>query len=147
MVNLEWYRSFVQVYRVGRTVSKASESLHLTQPAVSQHLAGLEANLGTLLFQRMSRRMVPTEVGRRLYTQVVVAGFVIPELRSIRAAVVQGLGFSVLPDYLCAVWVEARRLQVILRPHQAVTNSIWLAYRKSEGRSQQVTQLLQWLDK
>jgi DNA-binding transcriptional LysR family regulator len=59
MVNLEWYRSFVQVYRVG-TVSKAAESLHLTQPAVSQHVAGLEATLGTPLFQRMPRRMVPT---------------------------------------------------------------------------------------
>jgi DNA-binding transcriptional LysR family regulator len=72
MVNLEWYRSFVQVYRVG-TVSKAAESLHLTQPAVSQHVAGLEATLGTMLFQRLPRRMVPTEAGQRLYTQVVGA--------------------------------------------------------------------------
>jgi DNA-binding transcriptional LysR family regulator len=45
MVNLEWYRSFVQVYRVG-TVSKAAEMLHLTQPAVSQHIAAFEQFLG-----------------------------------------------------------------------------------------------------
>ncbi len=276
MVNLEWYRSFVQVYRVG-TVSGAAESLHLTQPAVSQHIAGLEATLGTLLFQRLPRRMLPTEAGKRLYTRVVgaiesleavptkanqgdvpllrlgapleffseyvlpqlgsdcgnrlviqfglveelieqllagkidcaiatqkitkpelayqrlyeesfwlvgppsivvpiapdvmqadlnpleawlrtqvwlsygeelpiirrfwrvvfgrrlavVPQFVIPELRSIRSAVSQGLGLSVLPDYLCAAWERDGRLQVILRPDQAVTNVIWLAYRKA----------------
>ncbi len=61
-----------KVYQVG-TVSKAADSLHLTQPAVSQHVAGLEAILGTPLFQRLPRRMVPTAAGRRLYTQVVGA--------------------------------------------------------------------------
>jgi DNA-binding transcriptional LysR family regulator len=291
MVNLEWYRSFVQVYRVG-TVSGAAESLHLTQPAVSQHIAGLEATLGTPLFQRLPRRMSPTEAGKRLYTQVVgaiesleavptkatqgdapsvirlgappeffseyvlprlgndcanrlviqfglveelvtqllagkidcaiatqkivrpeleyqrlyeesfwlvgppsivvpiatdvmqadltqleawlrtqvwlsygeelpiirrfwrvvfgrrlavVPQFVMPELRSIRSAVAQGLGFSVLPDYLCAAWAIDGRLQVILRPDQAVTNVIWLAYRKGDARSAAVTQLLDTL--
>jgi DNA-binding transcriptional LysR family regulator len=291
MVNLEWYRSFVQVYRVG-TVSGAAESLHLTQPAVSQHIAGLEATLGTPLFQRLPRRMSPTEAGKRLYTQVVgaiesleavptkatqsdapllirlgappeffseymlprlgndyanrfviqfglveelisqllagkidcaiatqkivrpeleyqrlyeesfwlvgppsivvpittdvmqadltkleawlrtqvwlsygeelpiirrfwrvvfgqrlavVPQFVIPELRSIRSAIAQGLGFSVLPDYLCAAWERDGRLQVILRPDQAVTNVIWLAYRKGDARSAPVTQLLNCL--
>lgn len=72
MANLEWYRSFVAVYQVG-TVSKAAESLHLTQPAVSQHVAALEATLGVELFQRMPRRMLPTEAGKRLYTRVVDA--------------------------------------------------------------------------
>lgn len=72
MVNLEWYRSFVSVYRVG-TVSGAAELLHLTQPAVSQHIAALESTLGTTLFQRMPRRMLPTEAGKRLYTRVVNA--------------------------------------------------------------------------
>jgi DNA-binding transcriptional LysR family regulator len=291
MVNLEWYRSFVQVYRVG-TVSGAAELLHLTQPAVSQHIAGLEATLGTALFQRLPRRMSPTEAGKRLYTQVVgaiesleavptkstqgdapfvirlgappeffseyvlprlgndcanrlviqfglfeelvgqllagkidcaivtqkiikpelayqrlyeesfwlvgppsidvpiaadltqadltpleawlrtqvwltygeelpiirrfwrlvfgrrlavVPQFVIPELRSIRSAVSQGIGFSVLPDYLCVEWARDGRLQVILRPDQAVTNVIWLAYRKGDARSAPVTQLLDWL--
>jgi DNA-binding transcriptional LysR family regulator len=72
MVNLEWYRSFVEVYRVG-TASGAAEVLHLTQPAVSQHLAALEAALGQPLFLRQPRRMQPTEAGIRLYTQVVAA--------------------------------------------------------------------------
>ena len=72
MINFEWYRSFIEVYRVG-TVSGAAQVLHLTQPAVSQHLAALESALGNQLFQRTPRRMVPTEAGKRLYSQVVGA--------------------------------------------------------------------------
>ena len=289
MVNLEWYRSFVEVYRVG-TVSGAAEVLHLTQPAVSQYVAALESTLGTSLFQRMPRRMLPTESGKRLYTRVVAAietlesiptkasladapllirlgaptdffseyvlerlpkgedtlftaqfglvqelieqllanridcaiatqkiakpeleyqllfeesfwlvgpptatiptsvlpenlaaleqwlrpqpwiayseelpiirrfwriifgqrldvnpQLVIPDLRSIRAAIAYGLGYSVLPDYLCSEWVDNHQLALILKPTKAVTNSIWLTYRKSERQSRQVTLLLNWL--
>lgn len=278
MVNLEWYRSFVAVYRVG-TVSGAAESLYLTQPAVSQHIAALEAALDVSLFQRMPRRMLPTEAGKRLYTRIVNAietlesvptkitdtpllirlgtpveffsefivkrldqqvhfavqfglvhdlieqllsnqidcaiatqkisnsaieyqpifeesfwlvappnitieetnlatleqwlkqqtwiaysedlpiirrfwrvvfgqrlevhpQLVIPDLRTIRDAVSQGLGYSVLPDYLCTNWIAQGRLSLILKPEKAVTNQIWLAYQKSERRSQSVSFLL-----
>lgn len=72
MVNLEWYRSFIAVYRVG-TVSGAAQVLHLTQPAVSQHLGALESALAMPLFQRTPRRMVPTEGGMRLYNQIADA--------------------------------------------------------------------------
>jgi DNA-binding transcriptional LysR family regulator len=88
------------------------------------------------------RRFWRVVFGRRL---AVVPQFVIPELRSIRSAVAQGLGFSVLPDYLCAEWAKEGRLQVILRPDQAVTNVIWLAYRKGDARSAQVIQMLDFL--
>jgi DNA-binding transcriptional LysR family regulator len=291
MVNLEWYRSFVEVYRVG-TVSRAAEALHLTQPAVSQHIAALESILGAALFQRMPRRMLPTEAGKRLYTRVAAAiealesvptkaaladaallirlgspadffseyvlqqlpsseefllkvqfglvqdlieqllenqidcaiatqkiakpeleyqllfeesfwlvgpptvtipisqnvlqahlttleqwlrlqpwiaysedlpiirrfwrvvfgwrldvnpQFVIPDLRSIRSAIAQGLGYSVLPDYLCKDWIADNQLTLILKPTKAVTNQIWLAYRKKERQSQSVTLLFNWL--
>lgn len=79
MVNFEWYRSFIEVYRVG-TASRAAQILHITQPAVSQHIAALESALGYLLFQRSPRRMIPTEEGKRLYTQVAGA---IEQLESI----------------------------------------------------------------
>jgi DNA-binding transcriptional LysR family regulator len=72
MINFEWYRSSIEVYRVG-TVSGAAQVLHLTQPAVSQHVAARESALGNPLFQRTPRRMVPTEAGQRLYTQIAGA--------------------------------------------------------------------------
>lgn len=290
MVNLEWYRSFIEVYRVG-TVSGAAQVLHLTQPAVSQHIAGLESALGQALFQRMPRRMLPTDEGKRLYTQVVeaieklesitpqlssdepqlvrmgspqeffaervlnrlpqsenllyrvqfglakdliqqllagqldaviatqkvirseleyqliheedfwlvtspntiipiasdqlqadltsleqwlreqpliaygedlpiirrfwrvvfgrrldtVPKLILPDLRMIRQAVTSGLGFSVLPDYLCESGITSNTLKLILKPTKAVINQIWLSYRKSERQSSKIELLLNLL--
>ncbi|MEG4104930.1 LysR family transcriptional regulator [Microcoleus sp. S13_C5] len=288
MINFEWYRSFIEVYR-GGTVSGAAQVLLLTQPAVSQHVAALESALGNPLFQRTPRRMVPTEAGQRLYTQIagaieklesiphknstsqtpqtirigtpqeffterildrlpqddrtfytvqfgltpeliqqlkagkldiviatqkitlsdiecqllfeenfwligppnianpiaegtsqadlnpldqwlitqpwiayseelpiarrfwrVVFGtridvhpkLIVPDLRAIRQAVVLGFGFSVLPDYLCADWVKENRLTLVLKPAQAVTNRIWLAFRKSERQLPKIKRML-----
>lgn len=72
MVNLEWYRSFVAVYQSG-TVTSASALLFLTQPAVSQHITSLETMLGTKLFDRMPRKMIPTDEGKALYSRVVAS--------------------------------------------------------------------------
>jgi DNA-binding transcriptional LysR family regulator len=289
MVNLEWYRSFVEVFRVG-TVSGAAQVLHLTQPAVSQHIAGLESALGQTLFARMPRRMLPTEEGKRLYTQAAAAvetlesisavspsdapqivrlgtpqeffterllshlpqsanllyrvrvgpsptlielllaaqldaaiatqkvsrsdleyqllteekfwlvasprlvvpietqdpldlasldqwirtqplvayseelpiirrfwrvvfgrrldlvpKLVLPDLCAIRQAIVAGFGFSVLPDYLCESAISSEQLTLVLKPAKAVTNQLWLVYRKSERQSTQVTLLLELL--
>lgn len=290
MVSFEWYRSFIEVYRVG-TVSGAAQVLHLTQPAVSQHITALESACGAPLFQRMPRQMLPTQAGKRLYNRIasaietlesvsmnaglenasllirlgtpqeffaekilshlktqntlfiirfglaqdlieqllnsqldgviatqkiakseleyqlifeesfwlvgppgeeipiaedvlqsdlsslatwliqqpwiaysdelpiirrfwrVVFGrrldvnpqFVIPDLRSIREAISYGLGYSVLPDYLCREWITAGRLNLVLQPTKAVTNQIWLTYRKSERQTQQTSVLLDLL--
>jgi DNA-binding transcriptional LysR family regulator len=292
MVNLEWYRSFIAVYRVG-TVSGAAQVLHLTQPAVSQHIAALESALGDSLFQRLPRRMLPTDEGKRLYTQVaaaieqlesittrnlpadapqlirigtpqeffverilnrlpqaenllyriqlglapdlieqllkgrldlviatqkitrsdleyqpvykenfwlvapsdtllplpleslqvdltaleqwlrsqpliaysedlpivrrfwrvvfgrrldVVPRLVLPNLQMIRQAIVAGFGFSVLPNYLCQDLVDSGGLTLILKPTDAVSNQIWLAYRKSERQSPRIQLLLELLN-
>lgn len=72
MVDYDWYRSFLAVYQVG-TVTGATEERGLTQPAVTQHLAALEAVVGVPLFTRTARRMVPTERGKALYTEVAGA--------------------------------------------------------------------------
>ena len=273
-------------------MSGAAQVLYLTQPAVSQHIASLESVLGIRLFERMPRRMLPTEAGKRLYNQAIAAietleaiatknnfadapllirlgtpaeffsewflkrlpkdektlfsirfglvqelieqllanqldcaiatqkiakfeleyqpifeesfwlvgppnveipvspeilqvdltlleqwlreqpwiaysedlpiirrfwrvvfgrrsdmqaHLIIPDLRSIRSAIGLGLGYSVLPDYLCSDWIADDRLTLILKPTKAVTNQIWLAYRKSERQSQQITLLLKRL--
>ncbi|NJR19690.1 MAG: LysR family transcriptional regulator [Calothrix sp. CSU_2_0] len=301
MINLEWYRSFIAVYRFG-TMSRAAEVLYLTQPAISQHVAALEKTLGTTLFERSPRKMLPTEAGKLLYNQVAAAmetlesiptrnvggdnrqvirlgtpqeffseiilsklpqnnvtfytirfglaeelidrlqqgeidmaiatqklmrtdieyqllfeenfwlvappginmsifpeiwvsplggenarvtnskdltqlaqwlktqpliaysedlpiirrfwrvvfgsridsnpNIIIPDLRLIRDAIALGLGFSVLPDYLCAEWVKNGRLTLVLKPEQLVTNQIWLAFRKSERHTEKIKFLL-----
>lgn len=69
MVNFEWYRSFIAVYRSG-TVTAAADARSLTQPAISQHLATLEAVMQQPLFQRTARKMIPTEAGQQLYSRL-----------------------------------------------------------------------------
>ncbi|GMK44768.1 LysR family transcriptional regulator [Paenibacillus glycanilyticus] len=69
MVDFEWYRSFIAIYK-HHSVSEAAKTRMMTQPAMSQHLAALEAEVGEALFTRVSRRLVVTERGKELYSRV-----------------------------------------------------------------------------
>ncbi|WP_018751911.1 LysR family transcriptional regulator [Paenibacillus sanguinis] len=69
MADYEWYRSFMAIYK-HNSVSEAAKSRMMTQPAMSQHLAALEAEAGEALFRRTSRKMIPTERGKELYSQL-----------------------------------------------------------------------------
>jgi DNA-binding transcriptional LysR family regulator len=64
-MELSSLRVFVQVAR-DRSFSQAAEALFLTQPAVSKRIAGLEAELGAALFDRVGRRIFLTEAGTHL---------------------------------------------------------------------------------
>jgi DNA-binding transcriptional LysR family regulator len=52
------------------TLTKAAKQLGLAQPSLSQQLAKLEANIGTLLFHRRSNEMELTEAGQFLLPKV-----------------------------------------------------------------------------
>lgn len=65
-------RSFVEVYRQG-SVSRASEQLGLTQPAVSGHIASLEAMIERKLFSRHARGVKPTVIADELVRRVAGA--------------------------------------------------------------------------
>lgn len=52
-------RTFVEVYRQ-RSISAAARALNLTQPAVSQHISGLEVAVGRPLFERLPQGVRPT---------------------------------------------------------------------------------------
>ena len=69
MTQHELYQTFVAIYRAG-SISGAAKLRHLTQPAVSQQLAALEALVGTSLFQRTPKGAIPTRRGQALYAQV-----------------------------------------------------------------------------
>lgn len=66
MVNLEWYRTFIAIYE-HNTLTKAARALYTSQPGVSLHLNALESYVGRKLFERTSRKMIPTEEGKQLY--------------------------------------------------------------------------------
>jgi LysR family nitrogen assimilation transcriptional regulator len=49
------------------SITRAAESLHIAQPALSQHLLVLERLYGTPLLSRSKRGVTPTEAGRIVY--------------------------------------------------------------------------------
>jgi DNA-binding transcriptional LysR family regulator len=65
MADIHLLRTFLAVYRAG-TFTRAAQELHLTQPAVSQHIRGLETQVGKPLFLRAARGVTPTAAGREL---------------------------------------------------------------------------------
>lgn len=70
MINLEWYRTFKAVYKTG-TLTSAAAVLFISQPGVSLHLSSLENYVGYKLFDRTSRKMIPTEKGKVLYNFII----------------------------------------------------------------------------
>lgn len=58
-------RTFVVVAR-GGSITRASEQLHLSQPAVSAHIKAIEDATGLTLFERTPRGMILTSDGKRL---------------------------------------------------------------------------------
>ncbi|QXI30768.1 LysR family transcriptional regulator [Pseudomonas vanderleydeniana] len=62
-------RTFIEVYRQ-RSISGAARTLNLTQPAVSQHISGLEAAIGRSLFERQARGVEPTSAARELAADI-----------------------------------------------------------------------------
>jgi DNA-binding transcriptional LysR family regulator len=62
-------RTFVEVYR-RRSLSEAARAIGITQPAASQHIASLEAQLGHPLFDRHSRGVRPTAIADDLAASI-----------------------------------------------------------------------------
>ncbi|WP_455137719.1 LysR family transcriptional regulator [Thermophilibacter sp.] len=59
-------RTFLAVCRAG-SFTRAAEELHVTQPAVSQHIRQLERHYGHALFAKTARGVRPTAAGDLLY--------------------------------------------------------------------------------
>jgi LysR family nitrogen assimilation transcriptional regulator len=61
-------RYFIAVVEAG-SFSRAAERLHVAQPALSQHVLAMEAELGIFLLHRSARGVKPTEEGLRLFDE------------------------------------------------------------------------------
>ena len=67
-MDLNQLRSFVAVAKLGH-LTRAAETLHLSQPALSGHIKALEERFGVSLFERSSSGMTLTPSGRRLLAE------------------------------------------------------------------------------
>lgn len=71
MVNFELYKIFIQVAKT-QNLTKASENLNISQPAITKHIKNLENELNTTLFIR-TKGMQLTENGKKLYEKILPA--------------------------------------------------------------------------
>ena len=68
-MNLELYRIFYVVAEM-KNITKASEILNISQPAVTKHIKNLEDQLGTPLFIRTKKGVVLNEYGKKIFLNV-----------------------------------------------------------------------------
>lgn len=71
-LNLRHLRAIVAIYRHG-TISAAAREVNLTQPAITQGVAGIERQLGAALFERSSGGMSPTAAAQALVPRIATA--------------------------------------------------------------------------
>ncbi|PZR99515.1 MAG: hypothetical protein DLM69_07310 [Candidatus Chloroheliales bacterium] len=132
MISLYQLSIFIAVVDEGN-FSAAAKKLHMTQPAISMQIKGLEDRYQTRLFERRGQRMVPTERAQALIAPA-------RELLAVAAETekaIAGPGSRELSGRLTlAVAVEGRMLPALLasfqRQHTAVSIS---ATRQPEGEA------------
>jgi len=110
---LRQFEVFLAVAKAG-SFRAAAEAMHLSQPALSQHVAEMERELGTRLFDRLGRKVALTEAGRvleehahRLFASLASAREAVADLGALkRGSLVLGAsttpGIYVLPGMIAA---------------------------------------------
>lgn len=68
MASLELYKIFVEVAKE-KNITRASEKLNISQPAVTRHIKNLENELNIILFNR-TKGMELTDAGQKLYKEI-----------------------------------------------------------------------------
>ena len=69
MVNIELYKIFYSV-AINQNITKASEELNISQPAVTKHIKNLEDSLGVILFNRTRKGVVLTPIGQKIFLEI-----------------------------------------------------------------------------
>lgn len=71
-INLEYYKIFYEVAKE-QNITKASENLNISQPAISKTIKLLEEKLGGTLFVRTKKGVILTEEGKEFYSYIIKA--------------------------------------------------------------------------
>lgn len=118
--------AFLEVART-ESFSQAAENLHLTQPAISKRISGLEDLLGVPLFDRVGRRISLTEAGRALRPRAqqllleledmrrMVANLSGPLSGTLKVGTSHHIGLHRLPPALRAFSTQYREVRLDLR--------------------------------
>jgi len=121
MLNLEWFRTFKAIYEKGN-LSAAAQTLFISQPGVSVHLNSLEASIGYRLFNRETRKMIPTDRGIILYNCIIEPMNRLEEAEQVffkdsngdKPTISVGLGYETF-EYALAEHVDQMSFNLIVR--------------------------------
>jgi DNA-binding transcriptional LysR family regulator len=103
---------------------KASDKLHIAQPALSRQVKELEKELGVTLFERNRRKVALSPMGKHLYNKTIVIFRLVEETKKelreletmevgkLRVGYVASALHSVLPMFLTNLKMNKPRLQV-----------------------------------
>jgi LysR family glycine cleavage system transcriptional activator len=127
--SLKGLQAFEAAY-MHRSFASAAQELSITASAVSHSIQTLEEALGTLLFERARRGVVPTEDGARLY-EVIRRSFseIDDELRTIldRSSKQQVVTIQSAPSF-AAIWIMPH-LPAFLRAHPEIDVRLWAVHQ------------------
>ncbi|OON63404.1 hypothetical protein B0920_08475 [Massilia sp. KIM] len=127
--SLKGLQAFEAAYMHG-SFANAAQELSITASAVSHAIQTLEEALGTLLFERARRGVVPTEAGARLY-DVIRRSFsdIDDELRTIldRSSKQQVVTIQSAPSF-AAIWIMPR-LPAFLRANPGIDVRLWAVHQ------------------
>jgi DNA-binding transcriptional LysR family regulator len=112
MATLRALECLVAVLDTG-SVTKAAATLHLSQPALSHQLAGLEREIGTPLLERLPRGVRPTTAGRAIADDARAAIAAAGRVLTVGQSVAQGAEGHL--RIACAVSMTAGLLAPVLR--------------------------------
>lgn len=112
-----------------KSFAEAAKELSITASAVSHSIQALEEVLGTLLFERVKRGVMPTEAGARLYA-VIRRSFsdIDEEMRAIldRSDKPQVVTIQCAPSF-AAIWIMPR-LPAFLLSHPGIDLRLWAVH-------------------
>jgi LysR family glycine cleavage system transcriptional activator len=128
--SLKGLQAFEAAYMY-RSFAGAAQELSITASAVSHSIQTLEEALGTLLFERARRGVVPTEAGARLF-EVIRRSFgeIDDELRTIldrSNSQQQVVTIQCAPSF-AAIWLMPR-LPAFLRAHPDIDVRLWAVHQ------------------
>src|SRR5207244_12889215 len=129
---LRQFEVFLAVAKAG-SFRAAAEAMHLSQPALSQHVAEMERELGTRLFDRLGRKVALTEAGRvleehahRLFASLASAREAVADLSGLkRGSLVPGA--STTPD---------RKSTRLNSSHQIISYAVFCLKKKKRQTRQ-----------
>ncbi|WP_249976337.1 LysR substrate-binding domain-containing protein [Vreelandella olivaria] len=144
MINLRQIEAFRAVM-IHKTVTRAAQTLHVSQPAVSRLIGDLEYYVGFALFQRHKGRLIPTPEALALYEDVDRA-FVgldkitdtAKEIREFRTgrlflSCMPALALSALPPMIHAFSARHPGITVSLQAHSSQRVLEWVATQQCDA--------------